>query len=105
MGRKSGFRKLLDEHLKDPKFAKGYREELAKTGIAIEIASLREKRGMSQAELAKKIGTVQSAIARLENPNYGRASLPTLEKIANALDAKLDIRFIPEKRRQQTGSI
>lgn len=97
MVRKSGFRRLLDEHLKDPEFAKGYMEELAKTRVAIEIAALREKRGLSQTDLAKKIGTTQSAIARLENPNYGRASLPTLEKIAKALGAKLDIRFIPNR--------
>ncbi len=55
---------------------------------------------MSQADLAKKIGTAQSAIARLENPNYGRVSLPILEKIAKALDAKLEIRFVPNKQRQ-----
>lgn len=103
MARRSGFRRLLDEHLKDPEFAKGYMEELAKTKIGIEIASLREKCGLSQADLAKKIGTTQSAIARLENPNYGRASLPTLEKIAKALDAKLEIRFIPNRQQRQTA--
>lgn len=103
MARKSGFRRLLDEHLKDPKFAKGYMNELAKTRIAVEIATLREKRGLSQTDLAKKIGTTQSAIARLENPNYGRASLPTLEKIANALGAKLEVRFIPNRGHQKTA--
>ena len=103
MARESGFRRLLDEHLKDPEFAKGYMEELAKTRIAVQIASLRAKRGLSQTDLAKKIAPTQSAIARLENPNYGRASLPTLEKVAEALGAKLEIRLILNREYQKTA--
>lgn len=92
------FTRHLEEHLKNPEWAKGYYEELENTKIALEIASLREKKRLTQAQLAERVGTVQSAIARLENPNYEKASLSILRKIANALDARLVIRLEPKKK-------
>ena len=58
--------------------------------LAFEIRALREKKGLSQRQLAELVGTTQSAIARLEG---GRIcpSLPTLDRIANALDAELTV--------------
>jgi len=50
---------------------------------------LREKHGWTQAELARKVGTTKSGIARLENPNYRNYSLKILEKVAIALNARL----------------
>lgn len=50
----------------------------------------RNKKGMTQAELAKKIGSRQSAVARLESGNYN-PSLTFLKKVANALDTNLII--------------
>jgi len=55
------------------------------------IETLIEKRlqkGLTQAALAKKIGTKQSAVARLESGSYN-PSLSFLKKVANALDCKL----------------
>ena len=55
------------------------------------IAEAREKRKMTQKQLAERIGTSQSVIARIENPSYDRFTIRTLRKIANALDANLEI--------------
>ena len=48
---------------------------------------------MSQRELAERVGTTQSAIARLEGGNIS-PSLPTLDKIAEALDVELSVSLV-----------
>ena len=60
--------------------------------LAFEIRALREKKGLSQRQLAELVGTTQSAIARLEGGRIS-PSLPTLCRIANALDAELTVTF------------
>jgi len=59
----------------------------------MEIRALREARGLSQRELAARVGTTQSAIARLEGGNVS-PSLPTLDKIAEALDVELSVSLV-----------
>jgi ribosome-binding protein aMBF1 (putative translation factor) len=61
--------------------------------LAMEIHGLREKRGLSQRELAERIGTTQSAVARLEAGNVS-PSLPTLDKVAEALGVELVVSFV-----------
>lgn len=58
------------------------------------IVELRIKRKVTQAELAKKIGCKQSDISRMERKGYGGFSLSTLDKIAQALDAILEVSLI-----------
>ncbi len=55
--------------------------------LAIQIANEREKAGLSQKELAKKLNTTQSVISRIENGKQN-ISLDMLQKIANALGKK-----------------
>ena len=74
-----------------PRFKKIYNEELNRLNLAHRIAALREKCGLSQAELARRVGTTQAGISRLENPNYRNYSLKTLEKVAIALGARLKV--------------
>lgn len=80
---------LIREQLKDKKFKENFYRGLEKTRIATEIAYYREKRGLTQKELAKLLGTSQSTIARLENPFYDNYSINTLRKIAKILDLQL----------------
>lgn len=68
----------------------GYEQAGRAIRLALEIRALREKKGLSQRELAERIGTTQSAIARLEGGNVS-PSLPTLDRIAHALDAELTV--------------
>jgi len=79
----------LSEEMKRPRFAASFRKELSRIRLADQITELREKHGWSQADLARKVGTTQSGIARLENPNYRNYSLATLEKVATVLGARL----------------
>lgn len=63
--------------------------------LAFQLRSLRDNAELSQDELAAKVGMTQNAISRLENPNYGRATLSTLKRLAATYDVGLVIRFVP----------
>lgn len=78
--------------LKDPEVKKEYENLDVLYNIKRQIIKLREEQGISQKELADKIGTKQSAISRLENDDYN-PSVELLDKVAQALGKKLDIRF------------
>ena len=78
--------------LSDPKVKTEYENLDVLYNIKSQIIKLREEQGISQKELAKKIGTKQSAISRLENDDYN-PSVELLDKVAHALGKKLDIRF------------
>ena len=71
-----------------------YMSGRVRTSIAMQIRQLRENTDISQSDLANRVGTRQSAISRLENTEYGRASVQTLLDIANALDVALVIKFV-----------
>lgn len=57
------------------------------------MIDIRRKKDLSQKELAKKLGTTQSAISRLEKGNIS-PTVNFLQKLADALDSRLDIRFL-----------
>jgi len=67
--------------------------------IACKIYDLRTKAGMSQRELAKRIGTSAANICRLENADYQGHSLSMLRRIAAALEMRVDVRFLPIARK------
>jgi len=96
--RTTDFNEYLADQLKDPKFAKVYEEESGKIDLAIELARIRQEAGISQRELAKRVGTRQSVIARMENPEYTGYSVRMLRRIAAALDVSIKIEFEPIKR-------
>jgi len=76
--------------LRDKKINKAYKELGPEFSIIEMIIKKRLERGLSQRELAEKIGTKQSAIARLESGNYN-PSISFLQKVGTALNAKLKI--------------
>jgi ribosome-binding protein aMBF1 (putative translation factor) len=88
-----------DRHIgNNPKHVQEYDEEVLNAEIARKIYDLRTKSGLSQRELAKRVGTTASAICRLEDADYDGHSLFMLKRIAEALDRRVEIRFIPIKR-------
>jgi transcriptional regulator with XRE-family HTH domain len=69
-----------------------------------EFLKARSAVGMSQAEVAKKMGTTQSAVARLESGKGKHSpSLATLRKYANAIGYRIDIRLVKEEEEPQRG--
>ena len=83
-----------------PEMADLIAQERANLDIAREIYELRAKARLSQAELAKKVGTTQSVISRLEDADYGGHSLAMLRRIASALERRVEIRFVPSCKPQ-----
>jgi ribosome-binding protein aMBF1 (putative translation factor) len=66
--------------------------------VAQLIYGATNKAGLSQAEMAKRVGTKQSVISRLEDADYEGHSLTMLQRIAAALGQCVEIRFLaPEK--------
>lgn len=83
---------LKKELLKDPEFKKGYDALEVEYSIITQILEKRLKKGLSQKQLAQKVGTKQSAISRLESGN-SNPSIAFLEKVAKALGGKLQVSF------------
>lgn len=69
-------------------------EERVNAQVAYDIYELRTSRGLTQMELADRVGTSQSVIARLEDTDYEGHSLRMLRRIAEALDAHLSVHLI-----------
>lgn len=65
-----------------------------KTWIARQVRALREQRGWSQEDLGDQTGKPQSAISRVEDPDYGKLTLQTLFDLARAYDLPLLIQFV-----------
>ena len=86
----TNFKDFLKEQFKaDKDLEKDFYKGLEKSRIAIEINAFRERAGLTQAELARRVGTSQSAVARMENADYQNYSIRTLRKIAEVLDLEL----------------
>lgn len=81
-----------------PDRIKGLEEARANDEIARKILRLRTKAGLTQAQLAKLIGTTASVICRLEDADYEGHSLAMLRRIAAALNRRVEIRFVPIRR-------
>lgn len=88
-------RNQIWESLADSEYRHEFSNEQINTGLAFQIRALREGRGLTQEELAELSGKAQETISQLENPNYGRFTLTTLKKLAQAFDVALLVRFAP----------
>jgi len=81
-----------------PERLKALEEARADDEVARKIYELRTKAGLTQAQLAKMIGTTASVISRLEDADYEGHSLAMLRRIAAALNRRVEIRFVPVRR-------
>lgn len=81
---------------RDPLLREQVEEAKLDMHVAQMILEAREAEGLSQAQLARLVGTQQSVISRLEDADYQGRSLTMLQRIAAALHRKLDVRLLPE---------
>ena len=86
---------------KDPLLHRAFEVELVNREVAAKIYQLRQNAHLSQAELARRVGTTQSVISRLEDGDYEGHSLPMLNRIATAMEHRVEIRFVRRKPQLQ----
>ena len=76
-------------------------EARSNDSVARNIAALRVQAGLTQRQLAKLVGTTASVICRLENADYEGHSLAMLNRIAAALNQRVEIHFVQTGKRLQ----
>ncbi len=79
--------------LEDPELRAEYDRQQPEFAVIQALIDARIKKSLTQKELAKKMGTTQSAISRLEKGNVS-PTVDFLKKLADATDSRLDIRFL-----------
>lgn len=89
----TNFEEHLQQKLKNKKFKKLYEEEVKRLEIVLEIVELRKKYGYTQKELARKLDTTQSVVARMEAGNQNLTT-DTLYEIAKVFHKELKIKFV-----------
>ena len=82
---------------KDPALRAAVRAQTVNLLVSEMIYGARTAAGLSQAQLAERVGTTQSVISRLEDADYEGYSLSTLQRIADALQQRLEIRMVPRR--------
>jgi ribosome-binding protein aMBF1 (putative translation factor) len=100
MKNKTNFDLYLEGQLKDPNFKERFEKAGEAWNVAIQIASLRKRCGLSQKELARRLKTSQQQISRLESPSYEGHSLSMLRRVADVLGATVHVE-IKEKTREK----
>jgi ribosome-binding protein aMBF1 (putative translation factor) len=73
-------------------YRKAFERTVHQIDLALLVREMREEAGLTQAALAKKIGSSQSVVARLEDAEYEGHSLATLERVAGACGVALKLR-------------
>jgi len=80
--------------MKEPKYRKAYAALEDEFAVAKAVIAARNRAGLTQVELARKMGTTQPVVARLEGGRT-QPSLRTLQRLAQATGSRLTIRFEP----------
>jgi DNA-binding XRE family transcriptional regulator len=78
--------------MKEPKYRKAYAALEDEFAVAKAMIAVRSRAGLTQAELAQRMGTTQPAVARMESGRI-QPSLQTLHRVAQATGSRLMIRF------------
>ena len=86
------FDDMLEKQMKDEEFKKEYERLQLRYEVISQLIDARKEQNLSQAELAKRVGTQKSNISRLESGNYN-PSLDFLIKVVHCLGKDLEIQI------------
>ncbi|MFO7985943.1 MAG: helix-turn-helix transcriptional regulator [Desulfatiglandaceae bacterium] len=103
MKKMTNFERYLEEELKDPEFKERFERAGEAWEVAMKLAALRKRAGLSQKELARKAGTTQQQISRMESPSYEGHSLSMLRRIAAVLGATVHVDIQQEDPHRQAA--
>ncbi|HTA72607.1 MAG TPA: helix-turn-helix transcriptional regulator [Bryobacteraceae bacterium] len=95
---------LHKKWMKEPKYRKAYQALEKEFVLASAVIDVRNRAGLTQAELARNMGTTQPVVARLES-GRSRPSMRTLERLAEATGSRLLISFAPRTAKRSLRRI
>jgi DNA-binding XRE family transcriptional regulator len=87
------FKKLKDEWMKDAEFRAEYERLKPEFALALALIKAREKAGMTQAQVARRMGTTQSVVARIEGGG-SPPNLKTLQRYAEAVGRRIQVKLV-----------
>ena len=90
------FDDYLNERLKDDNFKEEYEKLDDEYSFAIALIEARNKKKLSQKQVAEKTGMTQADISKIESGNRN-LSIRTLQRLADGLDMDLKIQFVSRK--------
>jgi DNA-binding XRE family transcriptional regulator len=99
----ASFDAYLEQQLQDPDFRERFYSADRALDVAIQLATLRRQRQLTQEQVAEMLGTRQQNISRLENPAYRRHSLSMLRRYADVLGGDLVVTVVPRARTQASA--
>jgi transcriptional regulator with XRE-family HTH domain len=102
--KKTNFDLYLEEQMQDPVFASRFERAGEAWDVAMQLTALRQRAGLSQKELARRLKTSQQHISRLESPGYEGHSLANLRRVARELKAKVRVVFEPDESNNERRS-
>jgi DNA-binding XRE family transcriptional regulator len=88
------FKKLKDAWMKDPAFRAEYDALAPEFALARSLITARAKAGLTQAQVARRMGTTQSVVARIES-GRNPPNLKTLDKYARAVGRRIQLKLVP----------
>lgn len=94
---------LLEKKVDELGLRREVEDELARILIEHKIAALRKRRGLTQAELARRSGVSQPMIAQIESGKLSNLTLKTLARTARALGARLRLDLVPRSTSRNRG--
>lgn len=87
------FRKIKAAWMKDPAFRAEYERLKPEFALALALVRARTKAGMTQADVARKMRTTQSVIARIES-GRNPPNLRTLQRYADAVGRRIEVKLV-----------
>ena len=93
---KTAWDSYLDQQLSNPSVRQAFEEETKVLSIGVQLANQRKRQGLTQAELAKKIGTSTPQLSRTER-RPENVNMRTLIRYAEAVGMILDVRLVAKE--------
>ena len=94
---KNSWDAYLEEQLKKPQVRRAFEEEKRVLSIGMALARQRKRKGMTQDDVARRIGTSAPQISRTERKPE-RTNVRTLMRFAEAVGMKLDLKLVAKRR-------
>jgi DNA-binding XRE family transcriptional regulator len=95
--KKTAWDSYLDQQLTNPSVRQAFEEETKVLSIGLQLANQRKLKGLTQAEVAKKIGTSTPQLSRTER-RPENVNMRTLIRYAEAVGMDLDVRLVAKAR-------